>query len=118
MDIKIVNNLFLTIERGNPLKRQDQTIYKRIMVRYWSSQEWKSGNGEHDRSGRPEQNSWDSFQKVDPHRGEHLLGRTAHSARNEETIHDRTGRPDSDDVQRKANFERFIVGSDTTEFVN
>ena len=31
MDIKILNNLFLTIERGNPSKRQDQTIH-RIMV--------------------------------------------------------------------------------------
>ena len=31
MDIKILNNSFLTIERGNPLKRQDQTIH-RIMV--------------------------------------------------------------------------------------
>ena len=37
---------------------------------------------------------------------------------NEETIHDRTGRPDSENVQGKANSERFIVGSDTTEFVN
>ena len=63
-------------------------------------------------------NSWDSLGKVDPHRGEHLLGRTAHSARNEETIHDRTGRPASENVQGKANFEKFIVGSDTTEFVN
>ena len=32
MDIKILNNLFMTIEWGNPLKRQDQTFYKRIMV--------------------------------------------------------------------------------------
>ena len=32
MDIKILKDMFLTIERGNPLKRQDQTIYKRIMV--------------------------------------------------------------------------------------
>ena len=31
MDIKILKNLFLTIERGNPLKRQDQTTH-RIMV--------------------------------------------------------------------------------------
>ena len=31
MDIKILNNLFLTIERRNPLKRQDQTIH-RVMV--------------------------------------------------------------------------------------
>ena len=69
-------------------------------------------------AGKPEQNSWESLERVDPHRGEHLLGRTVHSARDEETIHDRTGQPDSEDVQGKANFERFIVGSDTTEFVN
>ena len=31
MDIMILENLFLTIERGNPWKRQDQTIL-RIMV--------------------------------------------------------------------------------------
>ena len=28
------------------------------------------------------------------------------------------GNPDSEDVQGRANFEKFIVGSDTTEFVN
>ena len=78
---------------------------------------WKSGNGEHDRSGRPE--SWDSLEKVDPFRGEHLLGRTAHSARNEETIHERTGRPDSEDMSRKRPIlKKLIMGSDTTEFVN
>ena len=32
MDIKILKDLFLTIERGNLWKRQDQIIYKRIMV--------------------------------------------------------------------------------------
>ena len=32
MDIKILKDMFLTIERSNPLKRQDQTIYNRIMV--------------------------------------------------------------------------------------
>ena len=58
------------------------------------------------------------WEKVDPHRGEHLLGRTAHSARNEETIHDRTVKPASENVQRKADFEKFIMGSETTEFVN
>ena len=81
-----------------------------------SSQVWTRGNGEHDRSGKPE--SWNSLEKVDPFRGEHLLGRTAHSARNEETIHDRTGKPASENVQDKANFEELIMGSDTTEFVN
>ena len=84
----------------------------------WSSQEWKSGDGEHDRSGKLDENSWDSLQKVDPHREEYLLGRTAHSARNEETIHGRTGQPDSENLQGKAHFEIFIMGSEITEFVN
>ena len=79
----------------------------------WSSQEWKSGDGKDDRSGQPDRNSWDSLRKVDPHRGEHLLGRTAHSARNEETIHDRTGQPVSENLQGKADFENFIMGSET-----
>ena len=26
----------------------------------WSSQEWKSGAAEHDRSGKPEEISWDT----------------------------------------------------------
>ena len=56
--------------------------------RSWSSQEWKSGAAEHDRSGKPEVNSWDSLQKVEHHREEYLLGRNAHSARYGETIHD------------------------------
>ena len=58
------------------------------------------------------------MQKVDPHREEYLLGRTAHSARNEETIHERTGRPASENLQRKADFEHFIMGREITEFVN
>ena len=80
-----------------------------------SSQVWTRGNGEHDRSGQPE--SWNSL-KVDPLRGEHLLGRTAQSARNEETIHDRTGQPVSENFQDRASFEGFITESDKTEFVN
>ena len=84
----------------------------------WSSQERKSGAAEHDRSGKPEENSWDSWQKVDPRREEPLLGRNAHSARYEETIHDRTEQPVSENLQGKADFENFIMGSETTEFVN
>ena len=79
---------------------------------------WKSGDGDHDRPGQPDKNSWDSLGKVDPHRGEHLLGMTAHSARKEETIHDRTVKPASENIQGKADFENFIMGSETTEFVN
>ena len=103
---------------GEVLAWTSRSNYSQDYGPSWSSQVWKSGNGEHDRSGQPDKNSWDSLERVDPHRGEHLLGRTAHSARNEETIHDRTGRPASENVQGKANFEKFIVGSDTTEFVN
>ena len=72
--------------------------------RSWSSQEWKSGAAEHDRSGKPEENSWDSLQKVDPHREEPLLCRTAHSARYGETTHDGTGQPVSENLQGKAHF--------------
>ena len=84
----------------------------------WSSQVWKSGDREPDRSGKPEENSWDSLQDVDFHREECLLGRTAHSARYEETIHDRTGQLVSENLQGKAHFENFIMGSEITEFVN
>ena len=77
----------------------------------WSSQEWKSGAAERDRSRKPEENSWDSLQEVDPHREEYLLGRNAHSARYEETIHDRTGQLVSENLQGKAHFENFIMES-------
>ena len=74
-----------------PVETSRSNYLQKDYGRSWSSQEWKSGDGEHDRSGKPEKNSWDSLQIVDPHREEYLLGRTAHSARYEETIHDRTG---------------------------
>ena len=117
MDIKILKNLFLTIERGNPLKRQDQTIH-RIMVypgllkcgKVEMESTIDQGNlikilGIH----------WEKLTLI----VENIFsaGRR-HSARNEETIHDRTGKPASENIQGKADFEKFIVGSETTEFVN
>ena len=84
----------------------------------WSSQEWKSGDGEHDRSGKPEENSWDSLQEVDPHREEYLLGRNAHSARYGETIHDGSVKPETVNHQEEADSETFVMGSDAAEFVN
>ena len=86
--------------------------------RSWSSQEWKSGAAEHDRSGKLEEISWDTLQKVDPHREESLLGRNAHSARYGETIHDRTGKPVSVHHQEQAYSENFVMGSYAAEFVN
>ena len=92
--------------------------YSQDYGRSWSSQEWKSGAAEHDRSGKPEGISWDALQKVDPHREEPLLGRNAHSARYGELIHDRTGKSVSVHQQEQAYFENFVMGRDATEFVN
>ena len=103
---------------GQPVEMSRSDYSQMDYGLFWSSQEWKSGDAEHDRSGQLDRNSWDSLRKVDPHRGEHLLRRTAHSARNEETIHDRTGQPGSENVQGRAHFENFIMGSETTEFAN
>ena len=74
--------------------------------------------GEHDPSGKLDENSWDSLQEVDLHREEYLLGSIAHSARNEETIHDKTGQPASEYLQGKAHFENFIMGDEISQFAN
>ena len=67
-------------------------------------------------SGKPEEISWDKLHKVDPHREEYLLGRTAHSARYGELIHDRSGKPEAVNHQEHAYFENFVMGSDAAEF--
>ena len=103
---------------GQPVEMSRSDYLQKDYGLSWSSQEWKSGDGEHDRSGKPEENSWDSLQKVDPHREEYLLGRTAHSARYGELIHDRTGKPVSVHRQEQAYFENFVMGSEITEFLN
>ena len=103
---------------GQPVETSRSDCLQEDYGRSWSSQELKSGVGERDRSGQPDKNSWDSLRKVDPHREEYLLGRTAHSARYGETIHDRTGQPVLENPQGKAHFENFIMGSEITEFVN
>ena len=91
---------------GQPVETSRSNYSQKDYGLSWSSQVWRSGDGEHDRPGQPDQNSWDSLGKVDPHRGEHLLGRTAHSARNEETIHEKPGNP----LQRVSK-ERLILKS-------
>ena len=115
MDIKILKDLFqLTTERGNLWKRQDQIIYKRIMVDLGLL-----------KSGKVELQStidWGNLIKILGIHwgtltfiGEHLLGSTAHSARYGETIHDRTGQLVSENLQEQAHFENFIMGSEVTE---
>ena len=103
---------------GQPVETSRSDYLQKEYGLSWSSQEWKSGDGEHDRSGKPEENSWNSWQEDDPHREEYLLGRNAHSARYGETIHDRTGQPVSENIRGEPHFENFIMGSEITEFVN
>ena len=119
MDIKILKDLFqVTIERGKPAQPSQSDYTQEDYGRSWSSQEGKSGTAEPDRSGKPEEISWDTLQKVDPHREEPLLGRNPHSARYGESIRDRTGKPVSENLQEQAYFENFVMGRDAAEFVN
>ena len=58
MDIKILENLLeVTIDRGNLRTRHLPGYSKEDYGRSWSSQEWKSGAVEHDRSGE----TWVNF---------------------------------------------------------
>ena len=98
--------------KGKPVQPSRPDYTQEDYGRSWSSQEWKSGAAEHDRSGKPEEISWDTLQKVDPHREEPLLGRNAHSARYGELIHDRMGKPVSVHHQEQAYSESFVMGSD------
>ena len=95
---------------GKPVQPSRPDYTQEDYGRSWSSQEWKSGAAEHDRSGKPEKMSWYTLQKVDPHREEPLLGRNAHSARYGETIHDRTGKPVSVHYQEQGLFRKFRHG--------
>ena len=49
--------------------------------RSWSSQEWKSEATAHDRSGKPDEISWNAMQQVRPHHEEPLLDGNAQSVR-------------------------------------
>ena len=103
---------------GKPVQPSQPDYTREDYGRSWSSQEWKSGAAEHDRSWQPEEMSWSSLQKADPHREEPLLGRNAHSARYGELIHDRTAKPVSVHCQEQAYSENFVMDSDAAEFVN
>ena len=94
------------------------SLFKRGFCQSWSSQEWKSGAAEHDRSGKPEKNSWDMMQKVAPHCEEPLLDGNAHSVRYGEMIHDGSEKPETLNHQEEADSENFVMGSDAAEFVD
>ena len=63
--------------------------------RSWPSQEWKSEATAHDRSGKPDETSWNAMQHVRPHHEEPLLDGNAQSVRYGELIHDRSGKPEA-----------------------
>ena len=103
---------------GKPEQSSPPGYSKEDYGRSWSSQEWKSGAEEHDRSEKLEEMSWKTLQKVVRHREELLIGGNAHSARYGEMIPDRSGKPEIVNHQEQANSENFVMGSDAAEFVN
>ena len=93
---------------GKPEKPSPPGYSKEDYGQSWSSQEWKSGAAEHDRSGKPEKTSWDMMQQVAPHREEPLLDGNAHSVRYGETIHDGSEKPEKVNIQEGADSETFV----------
>ena len=93
---------------GKPENSSPPGYSKEDYGRSWSSQEWKSGAAEHDRSGKPEKTSWDILQKV-AHREEPLLGGNGHSSRYGETIHDGSEKPETESP-RRGKFRKFRHG--------
>ena len=83
--------------------------------RAWSSQEWKAEATTYDRSGQPDKTSWRMVRQVRPGHEEILLDGTAQSVRNEETLRDRSGRPDDINSQEEARPQQFVIGNDETE---
>ena len=115
MDIKILRSVAVDDRSGKPDRPSPASYSKEDYGRSWSSQEWKSGAAAHDRSGKPEKTSWDAMQQVRPHHDEPLLDGKAQSVRYGEIIHDGSGQPDSVDIQKEAESEIFVMGSDAAD---
>ena len=69
----------------------------------------------YDRSGRPDQTSWRMVRKVRLGHEEVLLDGTAQSVRNEETLCDRSERPDDINSREEVRPQQFVIGNDETE---
>ena len=81
----------------------------------------KSGKSEataHDRSGKPDETSWNAVKQVRPHHGDTLLDGDAQSVRYGGRLHDGSGQPDSSNYQEEADSQTFVMGGDAAEFVN
>ena len=76
---------------GKPDRLSSAGYSKMDYGRSWSSQEWKNEAAAHDRSGKPDETSWNAMQQVRPHHEEPLLDGNAQSVRYGEIIHDGIG---------------------------
>ena len=118
MDIKILENLFqVTINRRNLINCHHQVIHKRIMVNLGFLKSGKVELRSTIHQGNLRQFPGIYCKKLTLIVKEHLLGRKAHSARYEETIHDGSGKPETVNHQEEADSENFVMGSDAAEFV-
>ena len=98
------------IDQGNLIDSSPTGYSKEDYGRSWSSQEWKSEAAAHDRSGKPDEISWNAMQQVRPHHEEPLLDGNAQSVRYGEMIHDGSGQPDSVNYQEEARIGKFRHG--------
>ena len=103
---------------GNLWKRQDQIIYKRIMVDLGLLKSGKVELQSPIDRGNLRKILGIHCKKVDPHREEPLLGGNAHSVRYGESIHDRTGNLRQRISKNMLILKIFVMGRDATEFVN
>ena len=84
------------------------------MKRSYGSQDPWSSIAKEDRSGRPDKTSWTMVRKVRPGHEEILLDGTAQSVWNEETLRERSERPDINS-QEEERLQQFVIGNDETE---
>ena len=99
-------------DRSGKLDRPSPPGYsKSDYDRSWYSQEWKSEVTAPDRSGKPDETSWNAVRQICPHHGDALLDGKAHSVRYGEILHDGSGQPDSANFQEEADSEIFVMGS-------
>ena len=69
-------------DRSGKPDRLSPTGYSKMDYgRSWSSQEWTGEAAAHDRSGKPDETSWNAVQQIRPHREEPLLDGNAQSVR-------------------------------------
>ena len=57
---------------GQPVEMSRSDYLQKDYGRSWSSQEWKSEVTAHDRSGKPDETSWNAVQQICPHHGDAL----------------------------------------------